>query len=86
VDDNASRDDDKLDRGSGVILIDNLMAVEKITEYGVRWAGTFGEEIITQCATLNGAVRYAEKVSGCLMERVTYVTGWEPYFGEPDPG
>jgi hypothetical protein len=69
-----------------VILIDNLMAVQKITEYGVRWTGGDGDPVITECTTLNGAVRYAEKVNGCLMERITYVTEWEPYFGEPDTG
>jgi hypothetical protein len=69
-----------------MILVAGIIAAERITEYAVKWTGSFGDEIITQCATLNGAVRYAEKVNGCLMERVTYIAQWEPYFGETGTG
>jgi hypothetical protein len=67
-----------------VIIIDSLIATEKITEYGVRWAGSYpGDEPVIQCcADLRQATRYAEKVNGVIMERVTYITEWEPYFGE----
>lgn len=74
------------DLDPGMILIENTVAVERSTEYGVKWTASCGDELMNPCRDLDDAVRHAEKVNGCIVERVTYITGWEPYFGEPDSG
>jgi hypothetical protein len=69
----------RIDEGSGT----PICVEHRIVEYGVRYSGCTGEPKTMEQEDLESATQAAAKLDGYVMQRITFVTEWEPHFDTP---
>lgn len=62
-----------------MLSVDNLLVVDRVLEYGVRYVqeGIIPQELFAACENQFVAARRAKALNGQVVQRTIFITKWE---------